>query len=181
VTPGFGPLLAPTGGLRAEYDWPRVALVLEVVYSERGARRGESFADGSTTAGDWPRDDALSTYRLGYVDVPVLLKVALPSGEGGPPSPGGAGAYVVFGPSFGFSTGGRYYPPHWSRDARTIDDLRPIDLGITGGLGAAFPPGNGAVGFELRYTEGLKSPFIREWDSDDRNRSFSLRLFFLRS
>lgn len=147
---GTDPRLGAVGGAFVRFDvTPAVALQLEALYSQEGA---EDF-DG--------------TYKLDYVDVPVLLRLGVPV------SPlADAGVYA--GPSLGIPVRSKF---DFDNGAEA-DEETNLDVGVT--VGVDF--WSGPVGVDLRYTAGLTDVFSDEIGGlpvtalDIRNQAFTVTL-----
>jgi len=125
-----------------------VALQLEALYAMKGA---------TTTVGT-----NVTKARLGYLDFPVLIRLATSSTER---------VYFVFGPSLNINLSAQTIdePPGTSLDVK--DQTRDNEFGLVLGAGVTFKP----FLVEGRYSAGLTNvadaPQLRE---SIRNRSFSM-------
>lgn len=147
---GTDPRLGAVGGAFVRFDvTPSVALQLEALYSQEGA---EDF-DG--------------TYKLDYVDVPVLLRLGVPVSRL-------ADAGVYAGPSLGIPVRSEFEFDNGS----TVDEETKLDIGLA--VGVDF--WSGPVGVDLRYTAGLTDVFSDEIAGvpvtalDIRNQAFTVTL-----
>ncbi|WP_412061538.1 porin family protein [Rubrivirga sp. IMCC45206] len=132
---GLDPRLGAVAGAGVRFDLTRsVSLQAEALYSQKGAEDKDIVDPG--------------TYRLDYLEVPVLVRFAVPV------SPyADAGLYA--GPSIGIPIGAEFR----SDDSEALDidydgDLK-TDIGLA--LGADF--WSGPVGIDVRYVAGLSDVF----------------------
>ena len=149
---GTDPRLGAVGGAFVRYDvTPRVAVQVEALYSQEGA------------------EDVDGTYKLDYVDVPVLLRLGLPVSRL-------ADAGVYAGPSVGLPVRATFE----DEDGRDLEEETAVDLGVV--LGADFWAG--PFGVDLRYTGGLTDAFSDEIDGesvrplDIRNQALTVTVGF---
>ena len=149
---GTDPRLGAVGGAFVRYDvTPRVAVQVEALYSQEGA------------------EDVDGTYKLDYIDVPVLLRLGLPVSRL-------ADAGVYAGPSVGLPVRATFA----DEDGRDLEEETAVDLGVV--LGADFWAG--PFGVDLRYTGGLTDAFSDEIDGesvrplDIRNQALTITVGF---
>lgn len=149
---GTDPRLGGVGGAFVRLDaGPALALQVEALYSQEGAV--DPFADPE------------GTYKLDYLDVPVLVRLGVPLTRL-------ADAGVFAGPSVGVPLRARF-----DRRGDSFDEATRTDLGVV--VGADYWAG--PVGIDLRYTVGLTDAFDDEIGGEFeplaiRNRGFSVSL-----
>lgn len=147
---GTDPRLGFVGGALLRFDvTPSVGLQVEALYSQEGA------------------EDLDGTYKLDYVDVPVLLRLGVPVSRY-------ADAGVYAGPSIGIPVRSTF-----EGDGGTeVDEETETDFGVAAGVDFW----SGAFGVDLRYTAGLRDTFSDEIAGlevaplDIRNQAFSVTL-----
>ena len=152
---GTDPRLGGVGGAFVRYDvTPALALQVEALYSQEGAE--DTFAGQE------------GTYELDYLDVPVLVRFAVPVNRL-------ADAGVFAGPSIGIPLRAAF---DGAFGGVSDDEATRTDLGLT--LGADYWAG--PVGLDVRYTAGLTDAFDDEIDGvpvaplDIRNQGLTLTL-----
>jgi opacity protein-like surface antigen len=148
----FTKLWGAAGGIFVGRNFnPNVGLQVEALAVQRGA------ADDSTTA------DA--TFRLTYIDVPVLLRV-------GPTSTNDMHFHVFTGvvPGFRMKADVKDNTSGVSVDLK--DNTKSMDLGWTIGAGAE----RGALSLDVRYTMGLMNINDTETGAEYKNRSAMLKI-----
>ena len=137
-TGGLDPRLGVAAGLQARYDVsPSFAIQVEALYSQKGADDGGGLDGG--------------TFKLDYIEVPVLLRFGVPLSRFAD-----AGAYV--GPSVAFPVSGEFD----SEIGDGLDIDYDGDLSTDVGVAIGVDYYAGPVGIDLRYTTGLTDV------SDDR-------------
>ena len=151
---GTDPRLGGVGGAFVRFDaTPTLALQIEALYSQEGAEDTFIGQEG--------------TYKLDYLDVPLLVRLGLPLSRL-------ADAGVFAGPSVGIPLGARFD----GLGGESIDEATRADLGVV--LGADYWAG--PVGVDLRYTVGLTDAFDDEIGGElvepfaVRNQGFSVSL-----
>ncbi len=124
---GTDPRLGAVGGPFVRFDaTPNLALQVEALYSQEGAKETLVGEEG--------------TYKLDYIDIPILARVALPISRF-------ADAGIYAGPSIGIPIRSEFEYD----DGVTVEESAKTDLGVT--LGADY--WSGPFGVDLRYTAGL--------------------------
>lgn len=114
----------------------------ELLYSQKGASQdGVAYLDGTTL-----KTDGTAKTTLGYIDVPVLLKVS--TGEDG------KGLFFEAGPQGSFVMHQRSFVENGSgkqigSSETSTDDLNKVVLGYVAGVGYQITSG---VGVGVRYT-----------------------------
>lgn len=139
--------------------WPaeaRVALQLEALYSQKGARFDEQ---GSTFDVD-----------VDYLDVPILARVSTPLTTG-------TRLYAFGGPllAFRLRARGETLFDGEGENGDISDEVEPIDFGLVAGAGVEF----GRMLVDARYTWGLKA--LNKEDTDEvkvKSRVFSIMAGF---
>jgi len=122
---GFANKFGFNGGVVANFGLnDMISIQPEVLYSMKGAK--EDGGDGK--------------FNLGYIDVPVLIKVA--TGE--------TGLFFEAGPQVGFLASAKFKNGSASADAK--DYVRSVDFGYAAGLG--FQAASGPM-IGLRYNGGF--------------------------
>ena len=151
---GTDPRLGAVGGAFVRFDaTPTLALQVEALYSQEGAEDTFVGQEG--------------TYKLDYLDIPVLLRLGVPLSR-----LADAGVYV--GPSIGIPLRSEFE----FEGGGTVNESTKTDLGVT--LGVDYWAG--PVGIDLRYTAGLTDAFDDEIDGelvdplDIRNQAFTVML-----
>ncbi len=142
---GTDPRLGVAAGAGLRFDVsPSLGVQVEALYSQEGAED----------------PDNRGTYKMDYLDVPILLRAALPL------SPyADAGLYV--GPQIGIPVRSDFV-----RDNGRVDNVDlQTDIGLT--LGADY--WSGPIGIDLRYTTGLTDAFENS-NLDIRNQAFTVSL-----
>ncbi|MFV1987869.1 MAG: outer membrane beta-barrel protein [Gemmatimonadota bacterium] len=153
-----------------------IQLVAEVFYRQKGA----GLDPGSLVDPSMPPESL--DFGVDYIEVPVLLRVNLPT-LGGRIAP-----YLIGGPAFawridcGFSANAQTGTSGLDCDDLASENLgatlQSYDLGGAGGLGLDFALGGiGAIALEARYTGGLIG--IGADGTDVRNRAFSVTLGYV--
>jgi hypothetical protein len=103
------------------------------------------------------------TAKLNYIEIPLLLKVNLPTDGKIDPS-------LYAGPGFGIllsakaSTGGGGGEYGFNEDIK-MDGIASLDIGMIAGAGLAYQMESGALSFEARYEVGLTS-LAKDEDAD---------------
>lgn len=152
VTAGVFYQLAPGRGI--------FALQPELLYAPKGG----SYENESLNI----RED----YRLEYLELPVLLKFAIPIDETIYPN-------IFFGPQVGFRLSETYDVSTTSGSGLTISrnpDTRGVDYGGVFGGGVDFRLDGFWIGLGGRYTLGFNEIQEADQASDIQNGAFSLQL-----
>jgi hypothetical protein len=143
-----------------------VALQVEAMYMQKGAK--------TEVQDTGPSGNPIRTfewrYELDYLEVPVLARIGL--GSAGPVRP-----YVIAGPSFGFALGGHVESERGSLD---LPDMKALDFGVAGGLGAEAVAGPYRVGLEGRYATGVSDLYDIGGNLESINSVFSILVFVSR-
>ncbi len=126
------------GGVAEYYFSPMVGLSVQPMYSQQG---GKLVFDTPVVT---PLN-AESTTKLGYVDIPVMLKVQLGSSHVGP--------YLTSGFTFGFLTSAKYVAG--GEETNIKDDIKSTNSSWSLGGGFNLPAAGKTVFLEGRYSWGL--------------------------
>lgn len=88
-------------------------------------------------------------YKIGYLEVPALLKIDFGKSSVRP--------YLLAGPTIGFNLSSKldYSVPSFSEEIDAKDITESTDLALTFGAGASFPTGASVIFVESRYALGL--------------------------
>ncbi len=150
------------GGLSYVRNWGGAAgLEMDVLYSAKGAK----VVDGSEEF----------TFKLDYLEIPVLLRYDFPSTSAIRP-------HLAVGPSFAFRTScggeGKSSGTSVSIDCDELQDsfdvkFKSFDLGATVGGGLDFAMGRNTFTVGARYTLGLVNVADAD-DSDTKNGAIAL-------
>lgn len=136
--------------------WGQLELRTEVLWLRKGAR---AQFDSNTPG---------STYRLDYLDIPILACVQIPVWM--PLS-----IHAMAGPRLGFQLDGKRTDVNGN--VQDIDDFRNVDFGMSVGLGASFKSSSRfKIMLEGRYDQGLLDIAQANEDVDLRHRAFFLML-----
>jgi len=141
-----------------------LALDVEVLYIQKGFRIDTVLMDDQ---GNFVATET-SHLKLDYFEVPVLLHVALPSW-------GAVTPYVLAGPTAGFAVKATFRSGNPSvGDTDLSDDLKNVDWGIAGGLGARFRKEPPYLGLEARYGTSFSDLWDIDGNLESINQGFSL-------
>ena len=140
---------------------PTLSIQPEVLYSQKGA---EATEEGTTIS-----------FRVGYIDVPLLLKYTIPTGTNLMPS-------LFAGPQVGFKLSESVSGGGISVDT---DFFKSTDFGVTfgGDIGARLAGRTQQFGVGLRYTLGLTSIAdvdgeVLDQQADLKNNVFAVTAYF---
>ena len=116
------------------------------------------------------------TLKIDYIEVPLLLKVNVPTA-------GQASPHFVVGPVLGFNSGCKISGDEGSVSVEMDceeDDIDPSSFEFSGivGAGVSFPAGPGEVTFGARYQLGLSNVNDTEGDEEAKHRAFSIMAAF---
>ncbi|MCP4218149.1 MAG: PorT family protein [bacterium] len=140
-----------------------IAIQPEVYFAQRGAK-GNNLDENSS--GKW---------KLGYVEVPVLLKVTLPLSEKLKP-------FLIAGPYAAIKIGAKEIDDALEGDLDIADQIKTFDYGLVFGAGVSIGVGSGSIILEGRFSMGLAnivdqvdvSPDLSQLSA--KNRSFCFML-----
>jgi hypothetical protein len=127
---------------------PSVKIQPEALFMMKG---DEEEADGAT-----------GSYKLSYIEVPVLAKIGFLSQSPAHPS-------LFVGPSFGINTGATAEGESGglSFEADVKDQTKPVDVGVVVGGGVDFQN----FGVDVRYTRGISNVIDVEGSDVEANNS----------
>src|SRR5258708_5885436 len=163
---GFRNQTGFTGGAMAEVPGTGpVRLRIDAVYSRKGAADHGSFLTDSI--GNVVVGGKSDHWQLDYFEVPVQVEL---SGERGRTR-----AYLLACPSWGFALGGHVSSSFAGADQK-LAYLRPVDVGLAGGVGVEFATAGPSLGLELRYTHGLQDLYDLENNLSSINRAWSFTM-----
>ena len=126
------------GGVAEYYFSPMIGLSVQPMYSQQG---GRFVFDGPVVS---PLS-AESTTKLGYIDIPVMLKVQLGSSNVRP--------YLTSGFTFGFLTSAKSVAG--GEETNIKDDIKSRNSSWSIGGGLNLPAAGNTVFLEGRYSLGL--------------------------
>jgi len=142
---------------------PRLALQPELLYVQKGAKYSLSYYEG--LIGD--RVDADLTFKLDYLDLPVLFKYLFAGGGAAKPS-------LYLGPVMALKMSSNLQvevsaPGYGSNELEVeFEDVKSLDFGAVVGAGLDVAVGEGSLVFDVRYTVGLSEwPDANEVDVTD--------------
>ena len=145
------------------------AVQTEVLYSLKGAQY--SLSDGTTTL--------TASVTAPYIDVPLLLKVFLPTG-----SAGGVRPVLFAGPYIGFKAGaGKFktdivYGGQHDTAEETLTNLKSTDFGFVLGAGAEFPLDTMKILLDVRWGTSLSTISTEGDDTKNKVWTFLLGISF---
>lgn len=131
----------------------------ELLYSQSGGRNSYSFL-GSTIE---------STYRINYLEVPILAKIELGNSDS---HKGGLGVYAAAGPWVGFALNGKSKvtsPLGTVEQDFTFDDednAKRLNYGFAAGAGINA----GKLTLDLRYNFGVNNLLDNDADNSNDNK-----------
>ena len=129
---------------------PHAALQPELLYVQKGAKYSLDYYEDDI--GD--RVDADITFKLDYVEVPILFKYLFATEGSTRPS-------LFLGPVMGIKASSNLkvevsVPGYGSgEDEVELEDIKSLDFGAVVGAGLDVAAGEGSVVFDVRYTLGL--------------------------
>jgi hypothetical protein len=147
-----------------------VSLVFQPMYLQKGAKT--TFEETDPFIGTIKID---GSFKIAYLELPALLKVALGTGSARP--------YLLAGPSVGFNLSSKLSASSEIDDLSfeietDIDEIiESIDFGFQFGGGIMFPLGNNTIFFEGKYALGL-SDILKDGtiDLEDEETEFEGKL-----
>lgn len=144
----------------------------EIYYVKKGSKiRGHHWFR--------PETEFTASYRLTYIEMPVLMHYTMPAGS--------SSLYFTGGPYMALRLKGRLYE-RTEKDGqkfdddptyKVTDDFKPLDLGFTIGFGANLKTTQESLRMiiEIRYSHGLTNiNDIQNSKLEIKNRSFSFML-----
>ena len=132
------------GGLAHIHLSPHFAVQPELTYSTQGGKDGDR------------------KWKLGYLNVPVLLQIMT-----------GTGFRFETGPQLGFAVSSKYKDGDIEYDYGDVTET--VDVSWAIGVSYLFPEG---IGFDARYNHGLTDVYEPE-SYKIRNRVFQIGVFYL--
>ena len=138
-----------------------LALQGELLYSMKGAKLE---IQGTDVNGN-PVNTFTYSWTLHYLEVPLLVRASLGSTWRVRPE-------LSAGPTLGFKLSGRYEPA--PGDSHNLDDVKPVDVGFTAGVGAVMGSGQLKYRVEARYTSGFSSIYDVSGNIESINQAFSI-------
>lgn len=160
-------------GVSVNYELSNIfKLQPELLYVNKGSEQ-------TVTVPGFPYGDINVTYKLDYVEIPVLLKTY-------PFRMKKLEPYSAIGPYFSFLVNDKYefenqFLPNFEKD---IEDIKDTDFGMVFGTGVDFSPGFQKFSFEYRYTMGFidlklpTGPGFPEIELRNNCHSFLLSIFY---
>ena len=138
----------PNLGLAVHVDLaPNLAFRTEAAYSVKGGGAESEITDTEGNVIGTVKD----TWRLEYVEVPLLVRARMPLAAG--PSP-----YLEVGPSIAFAIGGQFESEGSGFPTQALrGEMEDVDFGFGGGFGLELPAGPARAALEIRYTRGFSS------------------------
>lgn len=141
-------------GLALEFALPVVAVEVDVLYAQRGAKlEGTQSAGGVTVSFE---GETINN----YIDVPVVAKLSVL------PTPV-LDVNVQLGASFAYLLSSK----DGDGNEAELDDANRLDVGVVAGLGAKISAAVADVTIDARYTHSLSKP-DKDGEVDAYNRSF---------
>jgi Outer membrane protein beta-barrel domain len=131
------------GGLAHVHLSPHFAIQPELLYSTQGGKNGDT------------------KWKLGYINVPLLLQVMT-----------GTGFRFETGPQIGFAVSSKYKDGDIEYDYGDVTET--VDVSWAVGISYLFPEG---IGFDARYNHGLTDVYEPE-SYEIRNRVFQIGVFY---
>ncbi|MGH7495503.1 MAG: outer membrane beta-barrel protein [bacterium] len=141
-----------------------LALQLEPMYLQKGARQEGSFSDTEFDSSLSFKVDVKA--KLNYLELPVMLKLAIGTGSTRP--------YVMAGPTIGFRLSAKYAGsvsgPGFNQeiDEDFKDQTKSMDFGLGFGAGVSFPAGRNTIFVQGRYALGLANINADPEDTETR-------------
>jgi hypothetical protein len=135
-----------------------VSLQGEVLYTVKGGRLAPEKIGGGYSDVE---------FQLGYVEVPLLIKVGATEG-------GGTKPYLLAGAAVSKNIGATLTTD--GAEADINDVVRSIDMGVVLGSGVSFHLGPGRAAAEVRFAYGLASIYDSDQDADVLNEAVSFVL-----
>lgn len=145
------------GGGFLVLDLPGILdIQVEALYMPKGATADVQITDES---GEVTGTGEL-TYKLDYLEVPLLARVGLGTGP----------IHLLAGPALGFKVTSKATLDGFPDEE--LDWIKSTDLGLVVGLGAALPSSFGSVVIDARYNLGLNNLNDSDEGADFKNRTF---------
>ena len=147
------------GFLLADFAGP-FAVQPELMYIQKGVSEEGTLPDGTTVT---------TNTKLGYIEVPLLVKLQAPLGEGITPS-------VFAGPTLGLNVTGEVeleVEGEGVVETTDADNVNTAELGLVLGGGIDIDFSVGTLMGDIRYGLGL-TDVIEDGDVSGRNRGFMI-------
>lgn len=107
-----------------------------------------------------------ASYKVNYVEIPVLLQIGIPS-------PGPLSAHFLVGPAFGYQANCNVSAAGISSSCSSLGlDMKKMDIGAMGGVGATLKAGGLNILLDALYNFGLTDI---ENGGTAKNRAFTIR------
>lgn len=137
------------GGAFMSYNFTEIfAIQPEVLFSMKGAKGDNDLGDEES-------------WKLNYLEIPVLFRVNLPTD-------GKMDPFLCAGPAFGILMSAK------AEDLDVKDDMKTMDIGVVAAGGIGYQMESGTLSFEVRYEVGMTSVFnyddaqLDEWEMTDQ-------------
>ena len=142
LTDGMSSRMGFTGGFYVSMNVsPNISIQPEAIYSMKGAEE-EGYID---LIDETMKAEA----NFDYVEIPVLIKVTVPTQSG-------IATSFYAGPAVAFKTSAKFTLSVGDESATVdIDNAKSTDFGLVFGGGVQFPFGASSIGIEARYSMGL--------------------------
>lgn len=156
------------GGAFLQYQFSSMfAIQPELTYSMKGATEKGNF-DFEGFQYDYD-----ATYKLNYLEIPVLLKLIIPTqGAGVRPT-------IFAGPSVAFKMSSKQSVEINGQSVEDdLENIKSTDFGLVFGGGLGFPLGKGELGFDIRYILGLSTIDDSSDNYDVKNGVINFNLYY---
>lgn len=153
------------GGAFFAYDFNNMfSIQPEAFYSMKGAKQTESI-NGQTITG---------TFKLDYIEIPVLLKLNIPLESGSTVRPS-----IFVGPALDIKVASTVEVEAGGQSASAdLENINSTDFGLVFGGALGFDVSGHELGFDVRYTLGLTTVFDSSIDADVKNGVISIAAYF---
>jgi hypothetical protein len=144
-----------------------VALQPELLYVQKGASSERTVQTGINQT-----STIETTTKLGYVELPILVKGQIPASDAVKPT-------VFLGPSFGINVGATQEQEGGGQSSSSdiSDNYNTFDIGLTTGVGGDFDVGDtGTVSVDFRYDFSLTD--VADGPGEGRNQGFMVTAGF---
>ena len=146
---------------------PQFSLHSGIGYSGKG---GVTHSEGTDAEGN-PIGTAKETWRLEYLEVPLLLRGRMHAF-------GASHVFAELGPMLDFRLSGKIESA--GSDLSLTDNMKVFDLGFGAGFGLELPAGPGRIGVETRYTHGFADLFDTSGTLTTINQAWTFALSYTR-
>lgn len=153
------------GGAFFAYDFNDMfSIQPEAFYSMKGAK--QTFTDlGETITG---------TFKLDYIEIPVLIKLNIPLKGGSTVKPS-----IFAGPALGIKVASTVEVESGGQSASSdVENVSSTDFGFVFGGALGFDVSGHELGFDVRYNLGLTSVFDSALEADVKNSVISIAAYF---